>query len=208
VDDRLERAVDWLTLERVRRFSRVVHALPGWKPDGLATLFRHQVRVDAVELPADLFGFVICENHGDRERERWSITINGYLPLAAANATLGHEFGHCFQREGLAAANCAPRAGLPIVEQEAHAIGALLTVPLAAVRGLRFGDGDERCAIAAALAIPASYVEIRAALAVFLGEMPGQEYQASAHLNWGMLAHQRWMSRIADYLAAQDGAIV
>lgn len=200
MDDRLEVCADWGALDQVARFARVWHAVGGWRLADLAQLWDHRA-VAVAPLPDDLFGFVVGLG-GDGGR-RWRISINDRLPLAAANATLAHEFGHTFQRVGLGLAHCSPRTGLPLIEQEAHAIGAVLTVPADAVHGLDLDDYDGARALAGALCVPATYATIRAALAVFLGERPGSTSSASAELNLGMLRHQGWMARISDYLSAQ-----
>jgi hypothetical protein len=198
--ERFEREADWDTLEKVRRFTRVWQAMPGWSIDSLPRVFG-QVAVEKRPLKADLFGFVVGLGAG-RPDATWAISLNDRLPLAAATATLGHEFGHTFQKAGLGVSYCAPRQGLPIIEQEAHAYGALLTVPFSAVERLPLGDYAASAAVAAALQVPATYVEIRRALAVFFGALPGTPRDASAYLNGAMLRHQLWMARISDLMRA------
>jgi hypothetical protein len=198
--DRFEQEADWETLERVRRFTRIWQALPGWSIDSLPKVFG-QVAVARRPLDADLFGFVVGLGAGHPDAT-WTISLNDRLPLAAATATLGHEFGHTFQKAGLGVSYCAPRTGLPIVEQEAHAFGALLTVPFAAIERLPLGDYAGSAAVAAQLAVPATYVEIRRALSSFFGVLPGSPRDASAYLNGAMLRHQLWMARISDLMRA------
>ena len=196
-DDRLEGAVDWQTLERARRIAWFWHRThPDYPVCALETMLG-TVEVARTGMPDGLFGLVVGAGL------RWRVEINDRLPLAAVHATLGHEFGHTLQSRGLAAGFCEPRGGLPIVEREAHAIGALLTVPFNAVEHLWISDRAGERAVATSLCVPASYVRIRSALAVLLHEKDGGIEQASAELNYGLLHHQEWMAGVADLMAAQ-----
>lgn len=197
MDDRLGVNVDWQALERARRIAFFWHLIrPGVGICALRDTFDN-VQVVKEAMPDDMFGFVVGKGM------RWRIEVNDRLPLAATHATLGHEFGHTLQRRALDLAFCAPRAGLSIVEQEAHAIGAILTVPYGAVRDLAMGDLDTARRIAVQLTVPVSYVRIRAALTVLLDERPGSRAAAEDYLDFGLLSHQLWMARTSDYLIAQ-----
>lgn len=198
--DRFEDQANWGQLEQVRRFTRVWHSLPGWSLGSLPRVFG-AVTVERRPLQPELFGFVVGVRAG-RTDATWAISLNDRLPLAADTATLGHEFGHTFQKNGLGLALCAPCAGLPIVEQEAHAYGALLTVPFAAVEHLALGDHAAAARIGVSIGVPASYVEIRRSLSVFLGGLHDDRRDASAYLNGAMLRHQLWMGWVADLMRA------
>lgn len=194
---RVETVLDWEALERAQRVAWFWHYTnPGV---GICRLREtlDTVQVARTTMPDGLFGLVVGEGL------RWRIEVNSRLPLAARHATMGHEYGHTLQRRGLAGGFCAPRSALPAVEMEAHAIGAVLTVPAQAVESLALGDLDTARQIAVELLIPVSYVRMRAALAVFLGERAGSRSEASVYLAASMTAHQLWMARMADYLSAK-----
>jgi hypothetical protein len=199
--DRFEDLANLQELEKVRRFTRVWQALPTWSLSSLNDIFGH-IAVEKRPLGADLFGFVVGVRAGQPDAT-WTISVNDRLPLAADRASLGHEYGHTFQQVGLGLALCAPCVGLPIIEQEAHAYGTLLTVPFEAVERLPLGDHAAAARVAVTLQVPATYVEIRRALGVFLGELPGETRDASAYLNGAMLRHQLWMARISDLMRAE-----
>lgn len=200
--DRLELVANWGTLDAVRRFARIWQA---W-PDAHITRLHKAlslVQVEQTTMPSDLFGCVVGLGKGSETR--WRVEINERLPLAASYATLGHEFGHTFQRAGLGFARCAPRASLTAVEQEAHAHGAILTVPLEAVEYLPLGDVVAARRVAVELTLPTSYIRIRAALAVFMDERRGSKDEASRYLNGAMLDHQLWMAHVSEYMTALGG---
>lgn len=194
---RVETVLDWGALERAQRVAWFWHYTnPGV---GICRLREtlDTVQIAQTTMPDDLFGLVVGEGL------RWRIEVNRRLPVAARHATMGHEYGHTLQRRGLAAGFCAPRSSLPVVEWEAHTIGAILTVPAQAVRDLALDDLKAARRIAVELLIPSSYVRMRAALAVFLGERNGARSEASVYLAASMVAHQLWMAHMADYLSAK-----
>lgn len=194
---RVEQALDWLALKRAQRLAWAWHATQsGVGICALKNTLRN-VQIVRKTMPESLWGLVVGEGL------RWRIEINHQLPLAARHATMGHEYGHTLQRRGLIGGFCAPRATLPVVEREAHAIGSILTVPSLAVKHLALGDLDAARRLAVTLTIPVSYVRMRAALGVFLGERTGSEQEASVYLAASMTAHQLWMAHVADYMAAQ-----
>lgn len=157
-------------------------------------------------MPPDIFGAIVGLADGWGEW-RWRIRLNDQLPIAARNAALGHEYWHYFQpslREG-DEAFCQPYGELPPLEREAHVGGSLWTVRFARVERLALGDTETAAEIATEIQVPKTYVLLRNAAAVLLGEKAGSGRAARALVNSALLEHQVWMSKIAEYLAMKAG---
>lgn len=197
-DERVEDVVVWGRVEAARGLAVTWQQFYGAGASWLPKAFSWAT-IGFARLPDGIFGQVT----GLLDEDRWQIVIDDRLPVAVAAATLGHEVGHLYQKESLGRAYCQPSVGLPAVEQEAHVLGAILTVPFTAVGSLALGDEWGVRRVAAEIALPASYVELRRGLAVFLGELPGDRRDASAQINLAMLHHARWQRRICDFLLAQ-----
>jgi hypothetical protein len=192
--DRIEHSVNWDALRNAHTFSRGFHSQT-WKVNDLTEQVFTNIIIDHEPLPIGTFGAIM--GHGGH----WLIRLNPRLAGPLRTSTYVHEVAHTFQWR-LASGWCDPLAGLSSPDERgAHSIAALLAVPFVAI-----ADCDPYCAPAEAIAryydVPPTYVHLRNAVSVFLGEKPGDEADASARWNGALMAHQRWMHRAAELLRA------
>lgn len=200
VDDRFQVFANWGTLRAVARQAGYLHRGHWHIEDAIG--LRGDTRLIFQPSHPTVWGGTVGRFRADGWR--WCIAVNDRLTGAARTATIGHELGHTWQAERIAegvTAPCEPLRGLSPIEQEAHALGAIWTVPLADLPDRRL-EGRDVFRIMERYRVPSSYVYIRDSLAVLMDEKRGDRESALADLNWVMIAHQHWMARVAELMSA------
>lgn len=184
---------DIALLHRVRRYAEILHRGP-WTADEVAR--QRGLDVDRVALAPTTLGML-----GAARGIPLGIVLNDRLDARDADTIQYHELGHSWLLLESGVAFCRPSIGRNPHEDSANANGALMAVPFAAI-----GTEDLACEdaprIARALGVSTPYVHIRNALAVLLGEKPGDEGAARAGLNLALLAHEGWGRRVSAKIAA------
>lgn len=200
VDDRFQTFANWSTLRAVATQAGYLHR-GKWRIEDAIRL-RGDTKLIYHPSHPTVWGGTVGRNRGDGWR--WCIAVNDRLAGAPLTATIGHEIGHTWQQDKIAAGvtmPCEPMRGLSPIEQEAHALGAIWTVPLTALPAGKL-DGRDVLTIMQEQLVPGSYVYMRDSLAVLLDEKAGDRDSALADLNWAMRSHQHWMARVADVMLA------
>lgn len=193
-DERFELNADWRVIRNAQRFTRLAQTYSV----SLAEMADARgIGIDRAPLSPSILGMLVAS------KERiWGAVLNASLDGHETATILAHEIGHSWAQVsgGLAHCRAVPR-GRDTVEETANVIGALHAVPFNAVARLDLWDGQS-FEVARRLGVAPSFVHIRNALGVILGEKSGSRQDAFFALELALLAHDNWVRDVSERLKA------